>query len=262
MIKTGKRKPNKVEPRILNAFPSKEPGKNWGIAEAERAGLIKTSRSLSLPEVVDLRQGRRWWKIKNQGQTGSCVGHSVAYGLLWYHNPEVMPSARFTWMGSKETDAYVKHPTSFCEMSGTYIEGALKFSQKYGSIPDKMLRMRDQTTTISEEVVYAKAAANRIQTYHRLTSPNEWRRWIATKGPLVFQIQPDPQFYSAKSKLLDGYVRQGLRSGAHALVMCGYGKGMFILRNSWGTRWGHKGYCYVSESYAKQAFTEVFGITV
>lgn len=258
-MKTGKRNPNKSETRILNAYPSRNPEKNWGMAEAKSAGLVNPKRSL--PEAVDLRQGRSWWKIHNQGNTGSCVGHAVAYGLLWYHKPDFKPSARFTWMGSKETDAYVRYPTSFCEMSGTYIEGALKFSQKYGSIPDKMLRMKDDTTHTPEAVIYGKAATNRIQTYHRLRKSNEWREWIATQGPIVIQIQPDPQFYSAKAGVLHRYVRQGLQSGAHALVACGYGPGGFILRNSWGTRWGHKGYCYVSNDYAEQSFTEVFGIT-
>lgn len=260
MIKTVKKKQNKAEVHILNALPSPNPEKNWGMAEAKRAGLVKPAREL--PEVVDLRQGRRWWKIKNQGNTGSCVGHGVAYGLLWYHRPAVLPSARFTWMGSKETDAYVRYPTSFCEMSGTYIEGSLKFSQKYGSIPDKMLRMRDETTTTPEEVIYAKAAGSRIKTYHRLNKPKEWREWIATQGPLVLQLTPDPQFYSAGARILSGYKRQGLRAGGHCVVLCGYGPGFFIVRNSWGTRWGHKGYCYVTEDYAVAAFTEVFGISV
>jgi hypothetical protein len=253
-------RPKKSETRILNVFPSKNPEKNWGMAEARQAGLIKTSPNL--PAVMDLRRGRRWWRIKDQGQTGSCVGHGVAYGLLWYHKPSVLPSARFTWMGSKETDAYVKYPTSFCEMSGTYIEGALKFSKKYGSIPDKMLSMRAHTTKKSEAVIYGKAAGERIKSYHRLSNPKEWREWIATNGPLVLQLQPDPQFYGARTKVLDNYVKQRRGAGAHCVVLCGYGPGLFIVRNSWGTGWGHRGYCYVTESYAKDSFSEVFGITV
>tara|TARA_R110002096_G_scaffold294768_2_gene489024 strand:+ start:428 stop:1306 length:879 start_codon:yes stop_codon:yes gene_type:complete len=257
-MKTGKRKPNKVEDRILNILPSKRPDKSWTFANAEAAGKISEGRRI--PPAVDLRQGRMWWKVQDQGFTGACVGYSVAYGLLWYKHPDFMPSARFAWMGSKETDAYTRYPTSFCEMSGTYIEGALGFAKKYGSIPDKMLSMKAETTTIAEEKIYAEAAKNRIESYHRLNGPDEWRKWIAERGPVIVQLQPDPAFYGAKGRVLKDYERQGLRSGAHAVCLVGYGPDLFIVRNSWGKRWGSKGYCYVSEKYAEAAFTESFGI--
>lgn len=250
----------KPEQRILNVLPSRNTQDNWTLATARSAGLIKRPRKI--PEAVDLRTSKRYWKIQNQGQTGACVGFSVAYGLLWWHRPEWMPSARFTWMGSKESDVFTKWPTSFCEMSGTYISGALNFSRKYGSIPDKMLRMRDETTKTAEQVIYAKAASNRIQSYHKLNGPDEWKTWIATQGPIVCRLAPDFQFYSAGKRKLENYVPQGFRSGAHAVVLSGYGPDLFVVRNSWGTRWGHRGYCYVSKAYAEAAFSEAYGVAV
>ena len=246
-----------VHKPILNALPSRAPQRNWTMATATSAGLIE--KVGKIPLAVDLR--KRWWKIQNQGQTGACVGFSVAYGLLWYHNPLFKPSARFAWMGSKETDAFNTFPTSFCEMSGTYIDGALNFCRKYGSIPDRMLSMRDETTTTPEQVIYARAARNRITSYHRLAH-DEIKAWIATQGPVVCQLTPDSQFFSAKRRVLDDYQMQPPRSGAHAIVLCGYGPDTFIVRNSWGRGWGHSGYAYVSAAYAKSAFIEYYGITV
>lgn len=40
-------------------------------------------------------------------------------------------------------------------------------------------------------------------------------------------------------------------SGNHAMILCGYSEEekIFIVRNSWGTRFGDRGYCYIPYSY-------------
>jgi C1A family cysteine protease len=42
----------------------------------------------------------------------------------------------------------------------------------------------------------------------------------------------------------------------------GYRAGVFIVRNSWGTGWGDKGFAYASDAYAKEAFTEAYGVVL
>jgi C1A family cysteine protease len=39
--------------------------------------------------------------------------------------------------------------------------------------------------------------------------------------------------------------------GGHAVLVCGYedSKQLFIVRNSWGTRWGVNGYFYIPYAY-------------
>ena len=50
--------------------------------------------------------------------------------------------------------------------------------------------------------------------------------------------------------------------GGHAIALVGYTPDRFIVRNSWGTGWGDKGFAYASLAYAKDAFTEAYGISV
>jgi C1A family cysteine protease len=38
------------------------------------------------------------------------------------------------------------------------------------------------------------------------------------------------------------------RHGRHAMLMVGYTGNFFILKNSWGTDWGDKGYAYVPKN--------------
>ena len=51
-------------------------------------------------------------------------------------------------------------------------------------------------------------------------------------------------------------------SGGHAVAIVGYTEDRFIIRNSWGTTWGDKGFAYASMDYANAAFTEAYGVTV
>ena len=37
--------------------------------------------------------------------------------------------------------------------------------------------------------------------------------------------------------------------GGHAMMLVGYDKSNFIVRNSWGDKWGDGGYCYVPYNY-------------
>ena len=50
--------------------------------------------------------------------------------------------------------------------------------------------------------------------------------------------------------------------GGHAVALVGYTADRFIVRNSWGTGWGDKGFGYASLAYAQQAFTEAYGVEV
>ena len=59
---------------------------------------------------------------------------------------------------------------------------------------------------------------------------------------------------------LDVYKPNTVRGG-HAVAIVGYKTDRFIVRNSWGTGWGDKGFGYASLAYAQDAFTEAYGVS-
>ena len=108
---TRKRKPPTPR-RILNILPSKDTAKDWSIGTALASGAL---RAVALPKAVDLRAP--WWKVGNQGETGSCVGWATADGVMRRllvaagRLAEDAPlSVRHVWMASKETDEYRSRP--------------------------------------------------------------------------------------------------------------------------------------------------------
>lgn len=58
--------------------------------------------------------------------------------------------------------------------------------------------------------------------------------------------------------------RQNEKEGFHAMVICGYNDkhGHFIVRNSWGTKFGDKGYCYLPYSYIRDSDLTRYAVAI
>ena len=94
-------------------------------------------------------------------------------------------------------------------------------------------------------------------------NPANWRTWLATNGPILTRLNVDATWDAASDNkgVLAEYKPRTARGG-HAVAIVGYRPGEFIVRNSWGTGWGDKGFAYASDSYAENAFTEAYGVSV
>lgn len=256
-------KPN----RVLNCISSRTMEKDWTMSNALQAGVGNPSR---IPPAMDLRS--RWWTVSNQHDTGSCVGWALADAVLRWHMVKARKlttkqhlSSRFIWMASKEMDEYSSYPSTFIEAEGTSIKAALDVVRKYGCILEEELPFGSNSLYKGEaQTLYATASKRKISSYFNLgTKVGDWRRWIATGGPIVARIDVDDRFAAstATTAKLDTYDSASVQGG-HAIALVGYTLKGFIVRNSWGTEWGDGGFAYVSNDYALAAFTEVYGVSV
>ena len=263
--------------RILNVLPSKDTDKDWRFENARDAGVLAAPRAAALPASKDLREA--WWKIGDQGSTGSCVGWSTADSVLRWHfvkanrlRKDQLLSVRFIWMAAKETDEFTSSPTTFIEADGTSLKAALDVARKYGVVRDSILPFKSGKLYSNNDpydddakTFYAIAAQLKIASYFNLgTNLGNWRAWLAIKGPILTRLNVDDTWYNAKATQgnLDTYQPE-TAEGGHAVALVGYLPGRFIVRNSWGTtEWGDKGFGYASLGYAQAAFTEAYGISV
>ena len=178
-------------------------------------------------------------------------------------------SVRFQWMASKETDQFSTPPTTFIEDAGTAVKAALDVARKYGAVREPVLGFdAGKLYPGREEAFYALASEYKIGGYFNLTPTGNddldgWRRWIATKGPIVTRLSVDRTWDKAPDTkgLLDVY-KPDTAGGGLALSVVGYTGHRFIIRNSWGTGWGDRGFGYASIAYANDAFTEAYGVQV
>jgi C1A family cysteine protease len=266
--KKSPRRKKKNEKRILNVLPSKNTEKDWAFTNAAASGVV--SAPAALPASKDLRES--WWKIGNQGSSGSCVGWGTADSLVRWHlvkgnqlAKDEKLSVRYVWMASKETDEFTTSPTTFIESDGTSLKSALDIVRKYGIVKDKVLPFASGVLYKDEEkTFYALAAQRKIASYFNLgRNISNWRTWLATKGPILTRLDVDATWdnASATNGKLDIYQPNTTRGG-HCVALVGYTPDRFIVRNSWGTTWGDGGFAFASLQYAQAAFTEAYGVTL
>lgn len=253
--------------RVLNCLPSSEPQRDWTLAHAASAGLLEAAAAI--PATKDLREN--WWEIGDQGQTGSCVGWASADGLLRWLLVKAgklaaseQVSVRYMWMAAKETDEWTDRPTTFIESAGTSLKAALDIARKLGVVRDAVLPFGSQSLYPDKmEVFYALASQLKIASYYSVGGVAGWRAWLAARGPMVARLDVDAAWNNAASTggNLDAYVRPSEPAG-HAVTIVGYTRDRFIIRNSWGSGWGDRGFAYASDAYASAAFTEAYGAIV
>jgi hypothetical protein len=256
--------------RILNCVPSPRPETDWRLHNAADAGLLAAG-ARAVPAAKDLREDS-WWRIGDQGDTGSCVGWATADSVLRWHFVQAgrlaknqKLSTRFQWMAAKETDHFVAQPTTFIESDGTSLKAALDVSRKWGAVRDAVLPFTSGKLYEGEVATfYAIATQLKIAAYFNVgTDLAGWRTWLAGSGPILTRLDVDSTWDNAtanKGKLTT--YRPSTARGGHAVALVGYTSTGFIVRNSWGTGWGDKGYAYASNAYARKAFTEAYGVTL
>jgi C1A family cysteine protease len=257
--------------RICNLVPSKSTGTDWHFEDAVATGAL--GAVAALPRSVDHRAS--WWAIDDQEDTGSCVGWATAEGVVRYHMTKAgkmkrteQLSPRFVWMSSKETDEYTARPESFLEEAGTSLKGAMDIVCKYGAVKMSLLPFHVATKmfTGSENTFYAAAAQMKVASYFNLEKDlSKWKSWLAATGPILAGLSVDATWDNATATQgnLDVY-QSGTARGGHAIAVVGYtAAGRFIIRNSWGTAWGDKGFAYASPEYiAAGFFDESYGVTL
>lgn len=260
----------RVSKFILNCVKSTGTEQDWTFGDAVGAQVLQKQKKL--PVSVDLRED--WWTVRNQGNSGACVGFATADGLLRWHyvkekliGKDEFTSPRFIWMANKETDDLVTYPTSFLDSAGTSTKLALKVARKYGCVPESMLPMRGRLSTMNPHSFFTISSQYRINAFYNLFQGDQKkleaiRHWLANHGPVLTRLDVDQTFKYAKANnpVLEVYDPSKLHGG-HAVCFVGYddAKKHLIVRNSWGTKWADNGFAYATYDYAEAAFDEAYG---
>jgi hypothetical protein len=257
--------------RVANVEGSPERQRDWAAHERGRLGAEEP------PPALDLRIRRRWYRpVRDQGETGSCVGWAIADSVLRWQLVESERlrqnerlSARFIWMASKELRAQRLsnddwRPSTFLEEAPTSLKDGLDVVRRFGVVTEPVLRWQGPLNRGAPDRFYEHAARFRLQAYYTLddddpeTTFSHWRRWLAQHGPVLLLIGIDRSFVRGDALLVRYEPRK--RPEGHACALVGYNRSGFIIRNSWGPGWGRSGYVTAAPEWLRRGWSESYGL--
>jgi C1A family cysteine protease len=205
-------------------------GRDWG---------FKATSDDPLPKAVDNR--KHISSIKNQGAEGSCVGFAVAKGI-----ETVLGKAAGRFKNLSERWAYEKAkiydewPGNNYE--GSSVRGGLKAAHKEGVCLEQFWRYIPNQKGRPTPKAKTSAAEHKVLSYERVKGIDNIKRAIYENEIVVGASLIHEGWFSPRR---NGVIplRSNFRVlGGHAFALVGYGGRGFWVANSWGNRWGVKGF--------------------
>ena len=184
--------------------------------------------------------------VRNQGELGTCFAQSAAcmkewqekkdYGLNEYLSPQFFYNNRNYWNNEIQDGDDINEDYG---MTGRDVMRILKDVGicKESEYPYFKLQKANE---IPPEI-YESASKHKIKNYARIFSMEGLKHSLLENGPCLIAF---PVYNYGKHMWFQNAGDE--ESGGHAMTVVGFDdkKKHFIIRNSWGSNWQDKGYCY------------------
>ena len=203
----------------------------------------------STPSVssVDLRQYCS--PIEDQGNLGSCTGNAVAGAieLLDKRGGRTLDVSRlFIYYYERLLEGTVNYD------SGAYIRDGIRATNKYGAPLESLWPYNiNKFKTVPTQAAITDGAKRKVMLYERAADFNACIDALNNGFPVIIGFDVYSSFETtavARTGMMP-YPNTSKESllGGHAVLIVGYNNATqrFIVRNSWGTNWGDKGYFYM-----------------
>jgi C1A family cysteine protease len=207
-----------------------------------------------LPAKVDLRP-KCPKIIYDQGELGSCTGNAIACAVQFdrlkqKRKPDFIPSRLFIYYNERAMEGTIASD------SGAQIRDGIKSVAKLGDCPENewpydiaKFATKPSANCFRDAMKYKAVLYQRV-----LQSLNQMKGCLASGFPFVFGFSVYESFESAavgKSGIVPMPASSEKQLGGHAVLAVGYDDSQqrFIVRNSWGPKWGMRGYFSMPYAY-------------
>jgi len=221
-----------------------------------------------LPKKVDLREFCS--VVENQEALGSCTANALAGNLEYLDRKGIT----FPFGDRDNYDRRTERDLGYTDVSRLFIyynERVLEGTVDY----DSGATLRDGIKTLKKTGVcwettwpyligkfsrkpskqsYREAKKHRIESYHRISTLSEMLTCLAEGYPFVFGFTVYESFQSQRVAKTGAANMPGKKEkvlGGHAVLAVGYNQKQkrFLVRNSWGAKWGKDGYFTMPYEY-------------
>jgi C1A family cysteine protease len=207
-----------------------------------------------IPSKVDLRTNDS--PIFNQGTLGSCTGQATAGAYihnLKKQNEEVFtPSRLFIYYNGRKAINSIKQD------SGAMLRDCIKSVNVDGVCNEELWPYEiSKFKNKPRRRCYREASNHQSISYSRVPRDlDSFKSCLASGYPFVFGFAVYESFMVrtvAQSGMMQWPGKDEKHFGGHAVCAVGYDDnlegGRFIVRNSWGDKWGDNGYFYMPYEY-------------
>lgn len=215
--------------------------------------LLSSVRVSDLPARTDLRP--LCPPIYDQGSLGSCTANAVS-GLFQYTETEQRkalgdyPSRLFIYYNTRVIENTVG------EDSGATLRNTIKAVAKHGSCREQTWPY-DVSKFKRKPILsaYKQGELKTVSAYQRVPQTlSALKTQLYLSNPIVFGFSVYDAFESdtvAKTGVLTMPGEHDILLGGHAVCLVGYDdkKQAFLVRNSWGKKWGLAGYFWMPYTY-------------
>jgi len=203
-------------------------------------GPLSTTRALqTLPPTYDMRD--KLTTVRDQGNQGTCVAQS---GAAMKEYQERMQIA-YKWYLSPQ---FIYNNRENYPEAGMWPRDLMAILLKYGIAQENDFPYGTQTKISS--TVYEDAANFKIKAYAAIKLSGNGPVDIENIKNALYQNGPVVITFNVYNYTPKFWLSQPGETiiGGHAVTIVGWTTDSFIIRNSWGTGWGDRGYTYYSFS--------------
>jgi C1A family cysteine protease len=203
----------------------------------------------ALPPSVDLRNGCP--PIYDQGDLGSCTANALGGAFQFeqkkQQEKDFIPSRLFIYYNERAIEGTIKSD------AGAQIRDGIKTLADQGVCPEDIWPYKpSKFTKRPDPNCYKVASGHTIQQYLRITPHTlyEVKHCLSDGYPVAFGFTVYQSMMS-EDVAMTGIVPMPDANespmGGHAVLAVGYddSKNALLVRNSWGTSWGIKGYFWL-----------------
>jgi hypothetical protein len=197
-------------------------------------------------------------KILNQGEEGACTGFALAAVVNFQLKAQKGRRLVSPWMLYEMARRYDEWPG--VRYDGSSARGAMKGWLTHGVCPELMWDPEKKGTASFDREVAKESLKTPGGTYYRVMHKRirdmhsalaeagilyvtllVHEGW-AEPGPKVHKVQCTTNRRRQKTLSLPVIEQIGIAENGHAVAIVGYTREGFIIQNSWGESWGHKGF--------------------